>query len=277
MNQNVRGRPKMNLHNTIPYMIVEPGGTHEGQYLNCLVHLNQAYLAGAHAVKMQWLSNPDALAKQRNAQQYVHAYQNIAFPASWHEEFKLRLEKDGMDYGCSVFLEQDVKVVAPYVDFFKVSSFEAANLDLIRAMAIYKKPIIVSLGMRNYDETLTLILVLIDLKLEAPLHFLYCVTGYPVPIDQLNLSVLSTGMFDGLSDHSADVTVGARAYAAGVRIFEVHVRNDNTPMTNADYPVSLSYAELQKYVENIKEQERYFGSPQRKVQDIERGFLQYKY
>jgi len=259
-----------------PFVIVEPGGTHSGKYDQCIRHIELTGASPAHAIKMQWLSSPLALAQRRNAKEYIDAYQNIAFPAEWHKDFAALAHKHQLQYGCSVYLANDVEVIGSYVDFFKVSSFEANDLAMLRLMSIYEKPIYISCGMRSNYEARRIIKQTLSADLGAPVYFLYCTTGYPVPYAQLNLSVLTSQIYHGFSDHSADVTVGARAYAAGARIFEVHTRIEATPKSNPDYAVALTYSQLKDYIDGIYLQQEYFGSPERKVQLVEEGFIRYK-
>jgi sialic acid synthase SpsE len=264
----------------VPWVIVEPGSTHEGQLEHCREHIANAMDSGAHAIKFQWLSDPKALAKKRNAANYLDAYAKISFPLRWHKELSNITRDCGMDYGCSVYLKEDVRKLAGYVDFFKVSSFECEDMDLIRCIHKSGKPLYVSLGMKDEEEAETLRQLIWAMdkpprKFECT-NFLYCVTGYPCPTDQLNLDILRSGAYEGFSDHSCDVTVGARAYAAGARTFEVHTKLDTTPFVNPDYAVALSYEELTEYIQLIHEQVRYSGSCTREIQPIEKTFLQYR-
>jgi len=259
-----------------PYVIAEPASTHEKSHDHCLSHIREAAKAGASAMKFQWLSSAMALAQKRHAPDYVEAYQKIAFPYEWHKDLAEYTRKNNMAYGCSIYLHSDVEPIAPFVDFFKVSSFEASDIALIEWMGIFGKPIYVSLGMRDDRQCRSMIRQVMRSDIEVPVYFLYCTTGYPVPVEELNLAVLTSWIYHGYSDHSADPTVGARAYAAGARVFEVHTRLEQTPQTNADYAVSLTYREFQAYIHAIHEQRTYFGSNTRTIQPIEDQFKKYK-
>jgi sialic acid synthase SpsE len=263
-------------------VIAEPGSTHEGQFFNSELHIKYAAEAGASAIKFQWLSSPYALAEKRNALKYVPAYSKISFPLEWHKSLMTKAHVYNLQYGCSVYLKQDVKKLTPYVDFFKVSSFEAHDLELLAEVGKSEKPLYISLGM-NSEAEVTELVKEIDSTLFVPGRqnrwiYLYCVTGYPCPTSQLNLDVLRRApyVYEGFSDHSCDVTVGARAYAAGARIFEVHTRLPETPVSNEDYAVSLTYGKLKSYVNNILEQKIYSGKADREVQPIEKTFLKYR-
>jgi N,N'-diacetyllegionaminate synthase len=81
-----------------------------------------------------------------------------------------------------------------------------------------------------------------------PETVLHCVSGYPTPLEQVNLTVLRRWWCDGFSDHTANPLTGALAVAAGAKVLEVHFRLDETATDNPDYPVSLSPGGLRSYI-----------------------------
>src|ERR1043166_1432451 len=92
-------------------------------------------MAGCDAFKAQWCSAAERLCERRNAPGYRAAYRKIAWPAAWHATLARWCAARGLAYSCTVYLPEDVAVVAPHVAAIKVASFEARALDLRAALS----------------------------------------------------------------------------------------------------------------------------------------------
>ena len=120
--------------------------------------------------------------------------------------------------------------------FYKVASFELTDLPLIKYIASKNKPVILSTGMANEVE--------IDEAVEIVKKYgcgdfvlLHCVSGYPTPIDQINLDTINLLRQKfrteiGLSDHTLGNVSAIMSIAYGVKIIEKHFtlkRDDGGP------------------------------------------------
>lgn len=255
-------------------VIVEPGSCADGSLDRMLALCDLAAEAGATAFKPQFYSDPDRLADRRHMaadNPYRAIYRRYQMPFDWLPVIAERCQARGLEMFCTVYLHNDVRTVAPFVSAFKVSSFESGEHEslLLDACDLHKHRVIVSHGMSE------------DCGYQADSN-LHCVSAYPAPLDSLNLSVVGVAdncgnrFFDGYSDHSADVRVGAWAVAAGARILEVHARLDDTDPANPDYATALSPAQLREYIANVRDCEKAMGDGVKRVQDAERPMLEYR-
>jgi sialic acid synthase SpsE len=248
------------------FVIAEVACTHDGDLYKALELIGIAKSIGADAVKFQWTSCPEGMAHRRHVSD-PEAYKLLAFPRDWFVALKRAADADGIEFMCTVYLPEDVSFVAPYVSRFKVSSFEANDTEFLGLHEDQGKEIIVSAGM-NFDPE-AWYLANDDIK------FLYCVSAYPTPISQINLSRLWDG-FDGLSDHTIHTMTGALAVAAGAQIIEFHMRLNGTNPDNPDYLVSRTPIMAEMYIKNIRLAERMLGDGVRRVQPCEEENLRYR-
>jgi sialic acid synthase SpsE len=272
------------------FVIAEAGSTwypHE-ERMQELIYI--ASDAGADAVKFQWCSNGVALAMQRGLD--VATGQQYATYLCWSSHWMGRLAEIAklwhLDFMCTSFLPQDVLVIAPYISRFKIASLEARNWPFVAAHAYLGKEVIVSTGGMEYLEVHDVWSKWQQMPLPtSTLRCLHCVASYPAPIDEVNLSVLTSkwlprtgtvlGTYDGFSDHTSNVLTGALAVMVGAKIIEVHMRHPLTPPDNPDYPHSHDPDSLKQYIQNIRIAEQTLGDGNKRVMPSEQWVKELKY
>lgn len=249
-------------------VIAEPGCTHQGDYASIVRLIHVAAEGGANVFKNQWMSSPKRVCERRNAPEYRAFYDWLNYPLDWHLSFQRICGELGLAYACSVYLPEDVPTIAPFVQYLKISSFEANDAALIAAVEASKLPSFVSGGMQTSDE-------FERAWLNLPMDLLHCVSSYPAPLDQLNIGTIRhTG--EGFSDHSRHLLAGALAVAVGARIVEAHFRLDDCHPKNPDYAVAFSPKEFKQYIQNIRDAEVMLGDGVKRLQPCEQPMLKYR-
>lgn len=270
------------------YVIADIGATHDGSFENMVKAVDAAKEAGVSMLKFQWTSDPRRMAARRGratADGYAEVYARyLNWPEVWHAALAYECARNGIDYGCTVFLPEDVAVVAPYVAHAKLASFEAEDPAMWDAWSRSLNAdawLIASLGMGACKEWRSV-------RFGDRVRWLRCVSAYPAPVEALQLRRLrlnlgnpeTVDVLHGLSDHTdpALVWTGAIAVAAGAEIVEAHLRLDGTNPQNPDYPHAMTVWQFRDYVRHIKFAEACLGEDGESngPHESERPMLRYK-
>jgi sialic acid synthase SpsE len=251
----------------LPYVIAEAGSCHEETLSNAIQLIQAARHAGADAVKFQCWSNPARMRARRHIDEPSAQYDLGSVRPEWLGYLKHTCEGLKMAFALSVFLPEDVEVVSTYVDVFKVSSFEARDRELTRAIEKVRgeRPWFISTGMQDEAERATL---------PRGSIRLHCVSAYPCPMEQANLGAIE--LHEGYSDHTRCIYTGGLAVAAGADYLEVHYRLDHTSRACPDYPVSLDPAQLASYIYFARTAALARGAGEKVIQDAERENMRYR-
>jgi len=271
------------------YVIAEAGSCGDAHLPKMLSLIDDAKAVKADAVKFQWTSDARAMALGRGTAKrdgYESVYRHyLEWPHEWHEELSTHCQTLGLAYLCTVYLPDDISMVADYVHGFKVSSFEAQDFDFIRAHAMWcdSRPLFISTGMCSKRDLNRLMRkCIVPARLEAAVMLLHCASAYPAPFDQLNLGVLREReplwKLVGFSDHSLPALThsGALAVVAGAEIVEAHLRSEDTHKDNPDYDHAMTTDQFLSYVAQIRMVEKALGSGKKEKQPCEEAMRQYR-
>lgn len=148
------------------------------------------------------------------------------------------------------------------VNFFKIASFEAVDIPLIRYIARKGKPIILSTGMASLEEILEAVQAVRDEGNEQ-LCLLRCSSAYPAIPTDMNLRIIPflrdhLELPVGLSDHSEGHIAAVAATALGANVIEKHFCLDRR-METADSSFSMEPKEFEAMVDAVRQTEKALG------------------
>lgn len=266
------------------YVIAEIGHNHQGSLEQCKRLFRRAKDCGADAVKLQKRDNKALF----STKQYNSLYDNPnSYGATYgeHREF--------LEFGRDEYLELKEYAESLEITFFstpfdfnsadfleeidlplyKIASGDLKNIPLMKYVASFGKPVIVSTGggtiedvQRVYDEIM---------PINNQLAILQCTSAYPARPDQLNLYVIDEyrkifpDIVIGYSGHDNGIAMPLVAYMLGARVVEKHFTLDRT-LKGTDHAFSLSPSGMEHMVRDLHRACAALGMHQKKIDEAER-------
>jgi len=210
------------------FFIAEVSSNHSKSIERSLQFVDAAAFIGCDSVKFQLfkidkLFAPEILSKSQAHRDRKH----WELPLDFLPILADRCRDKGIQFSCTPFYLDAVQELEPYVDFYKVASYELLWDDLLIACALTGKPVIISTGMATMEEITHAVEILRANNCEPTV--LHCTSAYPTPYAEANLSAIetirkATGCEIGWSDHTVDPGVIHRAiHKWGATIVEFHL------------------------------------------------------
>jgi len=274
-----------------PFIVAELSANHLGSLARAHAIVDAAADAGCDAIKLQTFT-PASMTLDLAEGGFAIAdgpwqgrtlwdlYDEAHTPWEWHAELFAHGAQRGLAVFSTPFDEESVDRLAKLgAPAFKVASFELVDLELIAACAKTGKPLIMSTGMAS-DAEISEAIATARENGAGGIALLHCVSGYPTPIDQINLRRLDAlHDFDvdlvGISDHSPGATVPIAAVARGAMMVEKHLtlaRADGGP----DAGFSLEPHEFAQVVRGCKDAWAALGDGSAKRPAAESGSRQFR-
>lgn len=278
-------------------IIAEAGVNHNGDLSRAKALVDAASAAGASAVKFQTfkadlLATPaaDKAAYQKltapGSESQLAMIRKLELSQPAFLELAEHCDRQGIEFMSTAFDSISLRFLHERIGIrcFKIASGELTNLPFLLEHAQLAEHLIVSTGMATLEEIRQALGVIAfgmnvqqhaDARaslecfdaaydeagktgfLKDKVTLLHCTTEYPAPIDQINLSAMSSirqqfSLPVGYSDHTLGLTIPVAAVALGACVIEKHFTLDRT-LPGPDHAMSLDPQQLASMVTAIKD------------------------
>lgn len=274
-----------------PYIIAELSANHNGDINRAFQIMEAAKKAGADAIKLQTYTH-DTITMDCDSEEFqIHGglwdgqslyelYKGAHMPWDWHKPLFEKAKKLGITIFSSPFDNTAIELLEELnAPAYKIASFELVDHALIKRAAQTGKPLIMSTGMANKLEIEEAIEVARKNGCDD-LVVLHCVSGYPAPSDQYNLSTIrdisqSFGVLTGLSDHTINNATAVAGVVLGACVVEKHVTLDRSG-GGVDDSFSLEPNELADLCRDAKIAWQSVGRVNYEVTEAEKGNIKFR-
>ncbi|MCP4155765.1 MAG: N-acetylneuraminate synthase [bacterium] len=268
------------------FIIAEAGINHNGDLALARRMIEVAAQAGADAVKFQSFKTesllcrdaPKANYQQRNAgtkETQFRMLKKVELDIDAHRELIVCCREKGIVFLSSPFDLESIDMLHSLgLETIKIPSGEITNIPYLRKLGALKKRLIMSTGMADLEEIGEALEELTEAgTLKERITLLHCNTQYPTPMEDVNLSAMSTireafKITVGYSDHTPGIEIPIAAAALGAVVIEKHFTLDRG-MEGPDHKASLEPDELAEMIKAVRNIEKAMGSGIKKASPSE--------
>lgn len=248
------------------FIIAEAGVNHNGDINLAKKLVDAAKESGADAVKFQTFKSELLVTESANQAEYQK--ETAKDDSQFAMLKKLELSEDNFkelknycDEKGIIFLSTphsdkwSVDVLNNLIDAYKLGSGDLTNIPILKYISRINKPIIISTGMGNLEETKEAKQA-IEEEGNDKIIILHCTTMYPCPEDKVNLRAMETmrqelGGLIGYSDHTTGLETPVVAACLKALVYEKHFTLDKN-MKGPDHRASLNPSELKAMIDAIR-------------------------
>ena len=244
------------------FIIAEIGINHNGDLDIAKKLIDGAHEAGCDAVKFQKRTIEAVYTKEDLDRPRESSWgttnreqkNGLEFNKKQYDEIDSHCKKKGIEWLASAWdIESQLFLRQYKLRYNKIASAMLTDRYLLETIAEERRHTFISTGMSTMEQIEKAVKIFKDAK--CPYELLHCNSTYPMSVDQANLRVMDTlrEKFHcdvGYSGHEVGLIVSCAAVALGAVTIERHITLDR----------------LTSYIRDI---ERSFGSPYKKVQEAE--------
>ncbi|HKP96434.1 MAG TPA: N-acetylneuraminate synthase family protein [Fibrobacteria bacterium] len=248
------------------YVIAEIGHNHMGSMEVCKEMFRVAKDCGANAVKLQKRDNKGLFTKELynqvydNPNSYGDTYgahrEALEFGLSEYKELKAYAKELDISFFSTAFDFKSADFLEELdMPFYKVASADLKNVPMLKHIAKFQKPVILSTGGGDLDDVKRAYHEI--MAINPQLVILQCTASYPCQFELLNMKVITTfreqfpNQVIGLSDHDNGIAMSVGAYVLGMRVIEKHFTL-NRAQKGTDHAYSLEPTGLRKLVRDLR-------------------------
>ncbi|WAM37241.1 N-acetylneuraminate synthase [Caldicellulosiruptor acetigenus] len=255
------------------FIIAEAGVNHNGDINIAKKLIDVAFEAGADAIKFQTFKSENLVTKdapkapyQESLTWYGTQFEMLKKLELSYDDYKILkryCDEKGIIFISTPFDFESVDLLEKLdVPLYKVSSGDLTNLPLLKYIARFNKPVIISTGMANLGEV-EMAVNTIKKCGNGNIALLHCTSSYPTDYGDVNLTAMLTlkNAFKlpvGYSDHTTGIEVAIAAVAMGAVIIEKHFTLDKN-LKGPDHRFSLTPDELKAFIKSIRNVEMALG------------------
>jgi sialic acid synthase len=248
------------------YVIAEIGHNHQGNVETCKQLFRAAKECGADSVKLQKRDNRSLYTKAMydqpydNENSYGATYgehrEALEFGKDEYKELQNYARELGMAFFATAFDFKSADFLESLdVPAYKIASGDLKSIPLIKYVASFKKPLVVSTGGGTLEDVRRMYEAVMPINQQ--LAILQCTAGYPPAFEELDLKVIETFRKEfpeaviGFSSHDNGIAMAVAGYVLGARVIEKHFTL-NRAMKGTDHAFSLEPVGLRKMVRDLK-------------------------
>lgn len=259
-----------------PYVIAEIGVNHEGSMDLAKRLIDLAKEGGADAAKFQTYKAETLasrhspaywdLTKEPTTSQFRLFKKYDAFGPDEYAALAQHCSDAGIDFASTPFDSAAADLLAPLMPFFKIASADLTNTPLLRQVAGFGKPVILSTGASTMGEVREAVGTLESAGCGS-LSLLHCVLNYPTADENANLGMISSLRAEypdtviGYSDHTVPdegMTALCAAYLLRARVIEKHFTHDKSLPGNDHYH-AMDVGDLKRFLANVNRLDSMLG------------------
>jgi N-acetylneuraminate synthase/N,N'-diacetyllegionaminate synthase len=256
-------------------IVAEVGVNHEGDPQAAAKLIRLAADAGADAVKLQSYS-ADRLISHADPER-LNRVRRFGLDVATHRSLAAKALERGVQLFSTAASEDVVPLLAELFPAIKIASGDLTFEFVIRAAARTGKPVILSTGCGTLDEVDTAVGWVRDEvggALPQRLVLMHCVSAYPAPIEEANLSIIPMlanrhGVSVGYSNHVVGSDACLAAVALGASVIETHFTDRKSGRTFRDHALSLEPDEFAVLVQAARRVHASLGQPTKVPQPSE--------
>jgi sialic acid synthase SpsE len=244
-------------------IVAEMGTGHGGDLQRAFEMIDAASEAGADCAKLQLVFADEILHPLTGridlpggSVALYERFKELERDESFYRELKNYTESRGLLFLCTPFGQRSARMLRSIgCRALKIASPELNHLPLLREVASYGVPLILSTGVSYLADIEKAVGIT-----GRNVTLLHCITQYPAPEEEYNLKLIPNlsaifGLPVGVSDHSLDPRlVPAMSVGLGARIVEKHFTLSSEG-GGLDDPIALTPSGFSTMVEAVRKAE----------------------